>query len=214
VSARIETGAAAGDRRLARSAATRAAVVEAMLRLIESGDLQPTASCIAARAGVSLRSVFQHFPDLETLFAAVADRQTARLDPLLRRLAVEGPLALRVAAVAAQRARVYEAVTPVRRAALLMEPFSHEIARRLTGFRRLMRDEAARVFAAELATRPAAERRELLAALAAASSFSAWHMLRRHQGLGVSAAERVVARTLHALLVGAGAAAARRGMRR
>ncbi|MEO8601754.1 MAG: TetR/AcrR family transcriptional regulator [bacterium] len=188
------------DRRLARSAATRTAVVEAMLGLIEAGDLRPTAPRIAARAGVSLRSVFQHFADLDALFAAAADRQTARFTPLLRALPVSGSLAQRVAAAAAQRAAVYEAVMPVRRAALLMEPFSSEIASRLNGFRGLMRRELARVFAAELAACNAAERRELLAALASAGGFSAWFALRRHQGLGVVASRRVLARTFGALL--------------
>jgi AcrR family transcriptional regulator len=188
------------DRRVARSAATRAAVVDAMLALIERGDLQPTAPRIAARAGVSLRSVFQHFADLETLLAAVADRQTARVAPLLAPLPADWPLARRIAAVAAQRARVYEAVMPVRRAALLREPFSGEVAQRLRGFRALMRRDLARVFAAEVARLAPGERRECLAALAVAGSFSAWMGLRDHQGLSVAAAQRAVARSLRALL--------------
>jgi len=171
-----------------------------MLQLIEGGDLRPTAPRIAARAGVSLRSVFQHFADLETLFAAVADRQAARIAPLLAPPRADGALAARIAAVAAQRARVYEAVLPVRRAALLSEPFSGEIAQRLKAFRLLLRRDLARVFAAELALVPAAERRECLAALAVAGSFSAWMMLRVHQGLSAAAAERAVARSLRALL--------------
>jgi hypothetical protein len=44
------------------------AVVDALLGLIESGDLWPTAPRASRRAGVSLRSVFQHFTDL-ALFA-------------------------------------------------------------------------------------------------------------------------------------------------
>jgi AcrR family transcriptional regulator len=188
------------DRRTARSAATRTAVVDALLSLIEAGDLRPTAPRIAARAGVSLRSVFQHFADLEALFAAAADRQTEKIRGLGTRLEASGPLERRVTAFVAQRRRILEAIAPVRRAALLMEPFSAEIQTRLARARALGRVELQRVFAPELAGRRGAARAEVLAALAAASGFSAWEALRAHQGLSVTRAERVMSRTLRAVL--------------
>src|SRR5258705_9594197 len=79
MSARTSTRAVAeriADRRVARAVATRTAGVDALLRLLEEGDLRPPAPRIAARAGVSLRSVVHHFAHLESLFAAAADRQT------------------------------------------------------------------------------------------------------------------------------------------
>src|SRR5437870_4843088 len=74
----VDTGASA-DGRTARGQRTRAAVVDALLALLEEGDLRPPAPRIADRAGVSLRSVFQHFADRETLFAAVAAAQLERM---------------------------------------------------------------------------------------------------------------------------------------
>jgi AcrR family transcriptional regulator len=188
------------DRRSVRAAATRTAVVDALLGLIREGDLRPTAPRIAARAGVSLRSVFQHFADLESLFAAAADRQTAKIRRLARRLDGEGPLRRRLAAFVAQRVRVLEAIAPVRRAALLMEPFSAEISARLARARRAGRSELQRVFAAELAACPAAEQGEVLAALAAASGFAFWEALRAHQGLSVRRAERAMELIVSAIL--------------
>src|SRR4029450_8701570 len=78
------------DGRLARGERARAAIVDALLVLIESGELRPSAARIAQRAGVSLRSVFQHFSDVESLFAAAASRQTERLSPLGRGAAEPG----------------------------------------------------------------------------------------------------------------------------
>jgi AcrR family transcriptional regulator len=49
------------------------------------GAPAPSAARIAARAGVSLRSVFQHFNDVESLFAAAASRQAERLAAHRRR---------------------------------------------------------------------------------------------------------------------------------
>ena len=115
------------DGRLARGARARAAIVEALLALIERGDLRPSAARIAARAGVSLRSVFQHFNDVESLFAAAAERQAERLASLAGAVDDQGPLARRLDAFVRQRARLLEAVSPVRRAAVLMEPFSSEL---------------------------------------------------------------------------------------
>lgn len=188
------------DGRLARSARARRAVLDALLGLIDEGDLRPTAPRIAERAGVSLRSVYHYFNDLEALYAAAAERQFARLRPLLRRLPADGPLPGRLRAFVAQRARLLERITPVRRAALLLEPFSAEVAHGLRAVRERGRREVTRVFGTELAARPPAVRRETAAALAAASDWSTWNALRTHQRLSRAQAARVLTRMLTALL--------------
>jgi TetR/AcrR family transcriptional regulator of autoinduction and epiphytic fitness len=190
---------AAVDGRMARAARTNDAVVEAFLSLIEEGDLRPGAQRIAERAGVSLRSVFHHFQDLETLVAAAAERQMRRV-AIPAPLPAEGPLADRIEAFVAARSRMLEAITPVRRAAVLNEPFSPALAARLKWARDLARDDVARMFHAELSARGPAVRRELLAALAAVSEWSMWEALRAHQGLTVAQARRVMARAIRALL--------------
>ncbi|MEK7692733.1 MAG: TetR family transcriptional regulator [Chloroflexota bacterium] len=184
---------------MARAARTNDAVVEAFLSLIEEGDLRPGAQRIAERAGVSLRSVFHHFQDLETLFAAAAERQMRRVAAPAP-LPAGGPLADRIAAFVAARSRMLEAITPVRRAAVLNEPFSPTLAARLRWARDLAREEAARVFHVELRARKPSDRRDLLAALAVAAEWSTWEALRAHQGLTVAQARRVMARAIRALL--------------
>jgi len=175
------------DGRLARSERSRRAVVGALLDLFEEDQLRPTAAQIAERAGVSLRSVFQHFESLETLFAAAADLQMERLAPLLVPIPTGGSFAGRLAMLATRRSRVLEAITRVRRASLRVEPFSDEVRTRLEKARGL----------AELSP---AERRDVAAALGAAASWSTWEHLRRHQGLSIERARKVMTRTLAALL--------------
>ena len=188
------------DGRIARGARARAAIVDALLELIEAGELRPSAARIAERAGVSLRSVFQHFRDVESLFAAMADRQRERLAPLMDSVPGDGPLETRLETFVAARARLLESIAPVRRAALLTEPFSRELGKRLGAFRRQKAEEVRRVFATELARRPPAARRRLLAALVAVSSWSTWQALRDHQGLSPAQARRVVHHVLGTLL--------------
>jgi AcrR family transcriptional regulator len=199
------TGAGPGERvqrdgRSARAERTRDAVVDALLALMEEGELRPTAPRIAERAGVSLRSVFQHFDDMEALFSAAADRQIARMLGLARPVRRDGPLDERIAEFTAQRAELMEAISPVRRSAVLSEPFSAEVAKRLRWVRHRGQVEIERLFAPELAHQPAAKRRELTAALTVASSWSAWEALRSHQELSPTQARRVMARIITALL--------------
>ncbi|HZR85099.1 MAG TPA: TetR/AcrR family transcriptional regulator [Candidatus Binatia bacterium] len=190
------------DGRLARSERSRRAVVDAMLDLIESGDERPTAARIAERAGVSLRSVFQHFENLEVLLATAADRQFARLRPLLKPIDLDGTRADRLRIFAARRARLLESLAPVRRAALREEARSPVIAHRLRRFRELGRLEVERVFARELAALGEVDRRDAVSSLAAAASFSTWDELRRHQELSPARARRVLARMLDRLVPG------------
>jgi len=192
--------AAAPDGRSARTLRTRAAVVDAMLSLFEEGDLRPTARRIAERASVALRSVFQHFVDLESLLTAAADRQFERLDPLTKGNPPQGDLPGRVSWFVSQRCRLLEAITPVRRAALLQEPFSPEIARRLEGARRTAREETERTFTRELALAAVPQRIELLNGLDAASEWGTWEALRRHNRLSIGDSKKVMKRMIHALL--------------
>jgi AcrR family transcriptional regulator len=188
------------DGRVARSHRTRGAIVDALIALLEEGNVQPTVEEVAARAGVAPRTVFQHYADREALFAAVSERRQAQLGVLMGEIDVDAPLPERIAALADQRARVYEWVAPVRRAALLMEPFSAQVRTALEGFRAVKRAEVRRVFAAELAAVPGGERAPLEAALCAATSYSAWEALRTHQGLDVEAARAALECSLRALL--------------
>jgi TetR/AcrR family transcriptional regulator of autoinduction and epiphytic fitness len=190
------------DGRTARAERTRDAVVDALLALIGEGDLRPTGARIAERAGVSLRSVFQHFEDLESLLAAAVARQVGRISELFGPLPTDGPLGERARALVDQRATLYEFITPTRRAAVLREPFSPTLSR---GHDLLLRSSAAqldRVFDAELSALAPSERREVAAALAAVTAWETWENLRARQHLAVPAANRVMSRTVIALLSG------------
>lgn len=187
------------DGRTARAHRTRRAIVDALLALIEEGDVAPTAPRIAKRAGVSLRSIYQHCEDLESLFAAASARQVEVIMELATSLPTEGPLERRLDALVAQRSTVLERLTPVRRAALVQEPFSAQIRDSRRRMETMARTEVERVFALELDEVPASERREVAAALDAAAGWGAWETL-RSQGLPVEAARRVLRRMLLALM--------------
>lgn len=188
------------DGRSARSARTRDAVVDALLSLLDEGDLRPTVRRVAERAGVSIRSVYVRFEDLDALYVEAAQRQWERLSVLVEPLPMDAPTDERVAAFAEQRCRILETAAPVRRAAELQEPFNEALAVSLTWARGVGRDQVARVFEPELARRRGVARTRLLDALDVATGSTTWDVLRRHRGLSPTAARRVVVDMVTALL--------------
>jgi AcrR family transcriptional regulator len=188
------------DGRAARAERTRNAVVDALLDLIEEGDLSPTQQAVAERAGVSLRIVYFHFEDHAKLFAAAAARHTQRILADIQPVAGTGPLAARLDAFVAVRAKIYQRVFNVRRAARLVEHGSPVVAQTLRFVRALKREEAERVFERELRALPPTLRRDRAAALGAVTSFNTWESLRAHQQLTVEDARRVWRGLIAALL--------------
>jgi AcrR family transcriptional regulator len=188
------------DGRTVRAQRTRQALVDALFTLLEEGELRPTGERIAERAGVSERSVFQHFPDRESLFEAVALQQWERVVTGTVPVDASLPLAERIEAFASQRCAVLEQVTPVARAALLLENDSEVVASWAETFRRGAAAEVERVFRSELDQYERRERANLRSALVSAATWPVWEGYRAHQGLGFERARAAVRRTLAALL--------------
>lgn len=170
------------DGRTLRSLRTREAIVDATIGLLEDGDLRPTAPRVADRAGVSVRSVFQHFDELERLHAAVAERLVDRVAVLLVPVSPDLPLADRIDCFVAQRTALLEAVTPIRRAAEVHGPFSDEITARLRDGQAFLRAELEQTFAPELDALPEVERRVVLDGLDLALGWRTWDALRADLG--------------------------------
>ena len=181
------------DGRTARSLRTRDAIVDACISLVDDGDLRPTGPRIAERAGVSVRSVFQHFDDLENLFAMVAERSVERVAQLIVTVDPSLPLEARLDRFTRQRFALLEAITPIRRAASVHAPGSAEITSRLQEGHDFLRGEVAEAFAVELAARGDGQRL-LLDVLDTALSWPAWEGLRGFNGRSPDDAAAVVTR--------------------
>jgi AcrR family transcriptional regulator len=182
------------DGRTQRGARNRQAIIDALIACYEDGFLAPSVQEVADRAGVSARSVHNHFVDVEALRLEVAQRQWQRVTPLASFLDVDQPLADRVHELVEQRAAIFEQVAPVRRAALLQLPESAAIASRLAQADRAFRDQINRGF-------PEIDA-EVLDAVDALLSWDAWNRLRQAQGMSVARAKRVLVRTVRTLVEG------------
>lgn len=185
------------DGRAQRRARTRRAIVAAHTDLLREGQLKPTAALIADRAGVSVRTLWGAFGDMEGLLQETTSYWFDSDDELRAEVDPDAPLHERIESFCAERVRRLENISPAARSALLMEPFSDVLrASRLQHVERAA-DDARRTFAAELdaADDPVA----LRDALVASTSWNAWSLLRDDLGRTVDQAQAAMVRTVTAL---------------
>jgi TetR/AcrR family transcriptional regulator of autoinduction and epiphytic fitness len=186
-----------------RGQRNRDAVVDAFLSLLESGEERPTAKRIAARAGVSVRSVFGHFDDLEQIYEIAGRVQVRRLGDALDPGDVALGLPERLEAFVARRRSTLERLDPIARSARLREPFSHQLQANRAQVVTMMRDQCATSFApeiAEVAGRDVAAADDLVVALATTASWAVWYHLCNDQGLAPADAARTMGAMMRALL--------------
>ncbi len=186
------TEAVLQDGRLARSARTRRAIVDALRSLHHDGDLRPTAPRVAERAGVSLRTVWQHFNDLESLLIEAGQRDYEIALRYVTPIDAGGPLPDRLRQLVEQRGQMYEALAPVWRAARLQEPFSPQVRRNRDRLLEAAREQLERVVGSELSAQPAGSRRSVFAALQVATTWSTWESLRGELGFTVEETEQAI----------------------
>lgn len=179
----------------------RDAVVDALLDLYEDGVLNPGAQEVAARSGVSRRSVFRYFDDMDELCRAAIERHSTRVSHLFEVDGLgKGPVESRIDRLVEQRTNLFEAISPVRRIAQLRAPFQPIIATELDRARAMLRRQLERHFASELDQLEPEDRRETLAVADVITSFESFDLLRRAQGLSLANASKAMRRGLSALI--------------
>lgn len=169
--------------------------------------LQPSADEVALRAGLSRRSIFNHFTDLAELYDAVLEAGIARCAPLLEEGSAEGPVAARVERLIDARARFLEATRPFAQAVTaqsLVGPEREQAIRVARHAQRLQHADLERLLGADLADLPEAERVETFECLSAALSPAIWDHLRHRRGQSIARARATIARSVRALLRDAG----------
>lgn len=182
------------DGRVRRGEQSRNAIVGALFDLIGSGVLQPTAQQVADRGGVGIRSVFRHFSEMESLYAALDARIEEAAARLLYGGERSGGVADRVRALVRQRTTLFERIAPYKRSANLARQRSRFIQGRHLRMQRLLREDLL-AWLPELAKAPA----DLVEALDLATSFEAWDRLRGDRELSQKLAAAALERTVLAL---------------
>ena len=168
------------DGRRLRRTQNRTAVVHALVELFEEGVYQPSTAEIAERAGISPRSLFRYFEDVDDLHQAAIDSQLERAQPLLHvDVAPDAPTPTKIESLVEARVRLFETIEHAARAGRVVAHRRPLVAAALDESRSFLRNQLRMLFAPELRD----ERAALLPAIDALCSFESYELLRVHQHL-------------------------------
>lgn len=183
------------DGRARRSARSQKAIVDAVVALVAEAPTELTIEAVAARAGVSVRTLFRHFVDTDALFDALHEHFSAEASKIALAWSPTSSLDGDLDALVAARARMFVFVEPLRqlgRTARLPPPNARV---RFAKSRRRARADLRQLLAAHVSAVPADE----LDALDAWVSIDVWDRLHDQQGLSHARALRVMQRTARTL---------------
>lgn len=191
------------DGRYARSERSRQAMVDALLDLLRSGTIRPSSAQIAQRAGVTQRTLFNQFGDMDSLITACASRQTERVLGLLPD-AGDGSLEERVERYCDGLAVLLDETMHVRWAVVTSPTLMASASAAVSTARQFVRRRLTEAFATELDPLTNAVVAEVIEALEIETDPVVWRMRRIQQELSSAQARAVVARSILALLRDAG----------
>jgi len=106
------------DGRRRRSARSRERIVDAVVEALRDADFEVSGEQVAARARVSLSTLFRRFGDLEGLAAAVRERVTGLIEPIVAAGPFTGGIDERVRELVRRRVALFETLAPFQRQAL------------------------------------------------------------------------------------------------
>ena len=141
----------------------------------------PTAARIAERAGYSVRSVFERFPDLHALRIAATDYAFAQGNAQAVPRDLDGDRAARLKAHVETRGWICEQWLPLWRALNANKGDSEELKARILLVRQAVLKRIELMYRPELATLADRERRQVLIAIETLIDFESWARMREYK---------------------------------
>lgn len=183
----------ATDGRNMRRARNRQTIVAALLELYDEGQIDVSAAEISNRAGLSERSLFRYFEDVDDLYRAACDTQfdrialVAEINDLGR-----GTFASKVDRFVDQRIRLFKKVGNIGRVARAHSQRVSAINTQLGKGRKILRDQMLRHFGDELAAMAQPVRLAAISGIDVLCSYESYELMRRDQGLSDVAVKSVL----------------------
>ncbi len=188
------------DGRLLRSERSRVGIADSLLSLLREGNTNPSSTEIAERAGVTQRTVFNHYADMDTLMLAVAVRNGDHILPLVPDVPPTGPVEARIESFGAATCRVLEDSQHIRWA-ILTHPSGERFGGLAVQFmRNLMRERLQCTFTPELDRYSDDRRSEIVDMLEVEIDPLVWRLRRQQNGLSFDVASACVRRAFTVLL--------------
>jgi AcrR family transcriptional regulator len=183
------------DGRNRRRAANRERIVHAFLELVRAGTPTPSAQAVAEQAGVSPRTVFRCFQDMESLYREIVVALHEEFLPRAR-LNLDTPdRRERLERLVANRAAMFEDMTPFREAAEIHRFRSPALAGDRAFLVAMERERLETALNPDGAMDP-----HTMEALCAVTCYDFWSRLRKDQALDPAAAAAVMRSAAMAVL--------------
>lgn len=179
---------------------TKQLIIEAYLTLLREDPQVPTAARIAERAGYSVRSVFERFPDLHALRVAATDYAFTQGYAQAVPRDLDGDRQARLKAHVETRGWICEQWLPLWRALNANKGDSQELQARIALVREAVLRRIELMYRAELSTLAERERRQILIAIETLIDFESWARMREYNGLSFEEACQVWAHAIDRLL--------------
>ena len=194
------TDSDAPDGRSERRARNRRAVINAMVSLIDEGILDVRMEQAAARAGVSVRSVFRYFENADELRRETIDQHFALVDQRLNALPPTCDRHERIVHLVATRLDMFAAHAGPARIARQRAEFVPIVAAHLEHVRSRLTEHVRAQMAPELNALTAAQRDDVVSLLDVLVSLDTWEALHLVHGRDRAQAERMLADAVNRLL--------------
>lgn len=188
------------DGRRQRSERTKQLIVDAYVALLRESPSIPTATQIADRAGYSVRSVFERFPDLLALRIAATDHAIAVGTAQAAPRHVDADRMTRIRSQVETRAQTCETWLPLWRAVNANQGESVELKMRIGLMREAIRQRLELMYRPELEALQNPLRRHTVVALELLTDFESWGRMREFYGLSFEESCAVWIRAIDRLL--------------
>ena len=190
-----EFEAGSDDGRRQRSDRSRQKIIEAMFHLLREGSVSPTATAVAERAEVGLRTVFRHFADMESIFEEMAEQLSSITMPMVVAPYQATHWRDRLMELVERNAKLYELIFPLQVALVIRRFESDFLQRQYMREVNLLRAALKSVLPAKIV-----EDRIVFAAIEVNLTFATWRRLRQDQNLSVETAATTLKHILQALI--------------
>ena len=127
------------DGRILRSQKSQSVIINALIKLINTGNYYPTAEEVAKESGIAIRTVFRQFDDMESLLIKVDEIINHKLINDEKEIKLNSPLIARLELIIEERLHYYNKYENIMIATITQLPKYKILQKKYPEYQRLLR---------------------------------------------------------------------------
>lgn len=127
------------DGRILRSQKSQSVILNALIKLINTGNYYPTAEEVAKESGIAIRTVFRQFDDMESLLIKVDEIINHKLINDEKEIKLNSPLIARLELIIEERLHYYNKYENIMIATITQLPKYKILQKKYPEYQRLLR---------------------------------------------------------------------------